>query len=112
LYIKVFVVFRTTAAAMERAGIQTDRGGDTLRATLQRNADEKALWERIWELSARTVEPVKDLVGLLKGADLSALKEAKLKAALKRADQSKLRQPKREQQQEKAREQELEKARA
>lgn len=91
-----------TAAAMERAGIQTDRG-DTLRATLQRNAARKALWERIRELSARTVEAVKDLAGLLKGADLSALKEANLKAALKRADLSKLQQPKREQQQEKAR---------
>ena len=93
---------------MERAGIQTDRG-DTLRATLQRNADRKALWERIRELSARTVETVKDLAGLLKGADLSALKEANLKAALKRADLSKLQQPKREQQQEKAREQGLKK---
>lgn len=97
-----------TAAAMERAGIQTDRG-DTLRATLLRNADRKALWERIRELSARTVEAVKDLAGLLKGADLSALKEANLKAALKRADLSKLQQPKREQQQEKARTQELKK---
>lgn len=97
-----------TAAAMERAGIQTDRG-DTLRATLLRNADRKALWERIRELSARTVEAVKDLAGLLKGADLSALKEANLKAALKRADLSKLQQPKREQQQEKARTQGLKK---
>lgn len=96
-----------TAAAMERAGIQTDRG-DTLRATLQRNADRKALWERIRVLSARTVEAVKDLAGLLKGADLSALKEANLKAALKRADLSKLQQPKREQQ-EKARAQGLKK---
>lgn len=93
------------AAAMERQGIQTDRG-DQLRATQARNEARQSLWEQIRGLGAQIREQAAqrlreaaekarqvkdDLAARLRQADTTRLRETNLRATLGRADTKGLR---------------------
>lgn len=83
------------AAAMERRGVQTDRG-DQIRAVQGRNEERQGVWQQVREWGAQALDKARDwaveLRERLAGADLSGLRTANLSAALAGADLSGLRQ--------------------
>lgn len=83
------------AAAMERRGVQTDRG-DQMRAAQGRNEERQGVWQQVREWGAQALDKARDwaveLRERLVGVDLSGLRTANLSAALAGADLSGLRQ--------------------
>lgn len=94
-----------TAAAMERQGIQTDRG-DQLRGVQARNIERQGLWQQVreWggqireqaaaklrELAEQASQVKRDLAARLHQADTTRLRETNLQATLGRADTKGLR---------------------
>nr|WP_011751356.1 MobA/MobL family protein [Acidiphilium multivorum]ABF71733.2 RepB/MobA [Acidiphilium multivorum] len=77
------------AAAMERRGVQTDRG-DQMRAVQGRNRERQGVWQQVREWGAQALDKARDwaveLRERLAGVDLSGLRTANLSAALAGAD--------------------------